>query len=408
MKCRSNWVALVAILVAPTTAVAGNGPWPALTGLGARANSAITAQTNPAGMSRFEKSEFIGQLAVVTVENEDTTAVTGLGLSSEDDDSSVYGGPLFYYVRPLSERWAVGLSMAVPGGFGDDYGSNSPTRYLVEEWSLAYVALVPAVSYKVNDQLSVGASAQINYAKYEVENSVLNVGEPDGEMTLEADGVTVSFNASLLYQFDDRTRVGLNYRSAVDMELEGDPEFRRLSTATRSVLDAAGLLNIDIDIDSKLPPVWLAGVYHELDNGWGIAVDVGRVEWSEFKLTEFGFLEGTLLEQSPEYDDTWTGSVGVSIPLQNKWTLGFGVAYAESPLESDTRTFLFRADKTFVLGAGVEYDLGDNRSMTFNLSYLDLGDGKIESPSVPFLGRLEAEYDEHWGLIFDLQYRWGT
>ncbi len=43
-----------------------------------------------------------------------------------------------------------------------------------------------------------------------------------------------------------------------------------------------------------------------------------------------------------------------------------------------------------------------------NFSYVDLGEGRIETPSVPVLGNLNAEYGEHWGLIFDLQFRWGS
>jgi len=404
-----NRILLLCVLLgAPVVVFAGNGPWPGLTGLNAKANTARTAQTNPAGMSRLSNSELIGQLAIVATETEDATAVTGLGLSSEDDDTGTYGGPLFYYVKPLNDRFHFGLSLAVPGGFGDDYGSNSPTRYLVEEWSLAYVALVPALSYRINDQWSVGVSAQINYANYEVENAVLNIGEPDGEMTLEADGVSVSFNGSVLYQINDTTRIGAGYRSGVDMELDGDPKFKRLSTTTRDLLDAAGLLNIEVDIESELPDIAMAGFYHDFDNGWGWAVDVARIGWSNFRLTEFGFLEGTLFEQDTDYDDVWAGSTGVSIPMNGRWTLGLGVSYSESPIDKDERTFLFRVDETWIFGAGLEYDLGNDRSVSFNFNYMDFGEGKIESPTVPFLGRLEAEYDKHWGMMFDFQYRWGS
>ncbi len=368
----------------------------------------MTAQTNPAGMSLLPTSEFIGQIGVVTTESEDTTSVSGLGLSREDNDSGVFGGPLFYYVRPLGDRWHVGLSLAVPGGFGDDYGSDSPTRYLVEEWSLAYVSLVPSLSYKLSDKWSIGVSLPVNYAGYEVENSVLNIGEPDGEMELDADGVAVSLNVGVLYQHSDATRFGLGYRSAVDMELEGEPDFSGLSVATENLLDAAGLLDRDVEIESKLPSIVSAGVYHEFENGWGWAMDVGRIRWSEFKLTEFGFLNGTLFQQDPDYDDAWAGSTGVSVPLNDQWTLGLGIAFMDSPVDKDTRTFAFRTDETWVFGAGFEYDRGNGRTVTFNLNYMDLGAGRIESPPVPVLGNLSAKYDEHWGLIFDLQFKWGS
>ena len=158
----------------------------------------------------------------------------------------------------------------------------------------------------------------------------------------------------------------------------------------------------------KLPSVYTAGIYHDFQNGWAGAFDVARINWSDFQLTEFGFLEGTFFEQDPDYDDVWAFSTGVSIPMNDRWTLGFSFAYTDSPIDEDERTFLFRVDETWMVGAGVEYALQNDRSMTFNLVYVDLGEGKIESPNVPFLGNLEAEYDEHWGVAFDFQYRWGS
>ena len=162
--------------------------------------------------------------------------------------------------------------------------------------------------------------------------------------------MSVSFNGSLLYQISDNTRIGLGYRTGVDMELEGDPEFKGLSTTTRDLLDAAGLLNIEIDIESELLGIVMAGIYHEFDNGWGWALDVAGIGWSDFRLTEFGFLEGTLFQQDTDYDDVWVGSTGVSISVNDRWTLGVGVSHSDSPTDDDERTFLFRVDETWLFG----------------------------------------------------------
>lgn len=406
MKTQRQIFTLYAVLLFSQSAFA-NDPSPGMSGVTAAANSAMTAQSNPAGMSRIEDSDLVVQLMALTTENEDTTAIPDLGLAREDDDSNLYGGPLFYYVRPLSERVHLGLSVAVPAGFGDDYGSESPSRYFVDEWSLTYISLVPAISYEINDQWSIGASVPINYARYELDNAVLNPGAADGAMELEADGVAVSFSLGLLYQHDAQTRFGLAYRSAVDMELEGDPEFSDLTAATEARLTASGAIDAEVEIGSKLPPMISAGAYREFANGWTWAVDVMRIQWSEFKLTEFAFLDGARFEREPDYDDTWAASTGVSFPLNDRWTLGAGGAYTDSPVDKATRTLGFRIDKTWVAGVGVNYDRGGGRSIAVNLNYIGMGKGKIESDPVPVLGTLEAEYDKHWGLLIDVQFRWG-
>jgi long-chain fatty acid transport protein len=403
---KRRWIMVIGLL-ASNVATADGGPWPAATGLTAVADSALTAQTNPAGMARLTDSDFIAQITVVSTQSDDETSVSGLGLSSSDEDSGVYGGPLFYYVRPLNDRLNVGISLSVPAGFGDDYGSGSASRYLVEEWSLVYVSLVPAISYRLNDQWSVGVSVPINYAKFDLENAVFNPGAADGKMELEADGVAASFNVGVLYELTDTTRVGFNYRSEAEMDLEGDPDFSGLSTATRDLLATSGALNADVEIGSNLPPMIMVGSYHEFENGVGWAIDIGQIQWSEFVLTEFGYFNGLRAERDSSYDDVWAGSTGVSIPLGGRWTLGLGVAYMETPVEDDTRTLGFRIDETWLIGAGLEFDRGNGRSIAANLSFIDLGDGRVQSEPIPVIGTVAAEYDEHWGVMLDLQFRWG-
>ena len=404
---KATLLTVVLLLLTMKTAHA-DGPWPGMSGVTATADSAMVTQSNPAGMSRLKDSEFILQLIALRNEYEDTVSIPDLGLSRESDDDNYYGGPLFYYVRPLSERVNFGLSLAIPAGFGDDYGSESPSRYFIDEWSLTYIALEPALSYKLNDQWSIGASIPINYARYTLDSAVLNPGAPDGEMELEADGVAISLRFGVLYQHDPQTRFGVTYRSAVDMELEGDPDFSGLSATTEARLTASGVIDADVEIGSKLPPVIMAGAHREFANGWSWAVDVGRIQWSEFKLTEFAYLDGDRFTREPDYDDVWAGSTGVSIPLNDRWTLGLGAGYTASPVSKSTRTFALRADEIWIAGMGVNYDRGGGRSIAVNLNYIGLGKGKIESDPVPVLGTLEAEYGNHWGLMLDVRFRWGA
>jgi long-chain fatty acid transport protein len=401
------WLACLYCVFSSGVQAAG-APWPTMTGLTAAADSALTVQSNPAGMARLTGSEFIGQVALIATQSDDRTSVSGLGLTGEQDDSSVIGVPLFYYVRPLSEKVNFGLSLAVPGGFGDEYGSDSPSRYLVEEWSLVYLSLVPAVSYRFSEQWSVGAAIPLNYARFDLENAVFNAEAADGRMEVDADAVAASFNLGVLFETSDKTRFGLSYRSEVKMDLEGSPDFSDLSTQTRDLLETSGALAAEVEIGSNLPPVISVGAYHEFANGWGGALDIGQIQWSKFVLTEFGYFDGERVERVTDYDDALAASMGVSIPVNDRWTLGFGVAYMDTPVDDDSRAMNFRMDKTWLVGAGVEHDRGDGRSITANLSFMDLGDGVVKSEPIPVLGTVEAEYEEHWGVLLDLQFRWGS
>jgi len=148
---------------------------PAGTGLFAGADSAETVFTNPAGMTRLEGAQMTlnGILAVDFSSFEVDEKVTTVdGGNPRDPQASLI--PSFYYSRQFRENWNFGYSLNVPTGFGATDGPNWAGRYYSDRSSLVYIALSPALAYKFNDSLSVGASVRIMYADSEVHTRVNN------------------------------------------------------------------------------------------------------------------------------------------------------------------------------------------------------------------------------------------
>lgn len=404
---RTGTLAACLLLTGPIAAGAQTGPWPAASGLTATGGSATTAASNPAGMALLERPEAVAQLVLLGTDSSETVSATGIAASSEDDNSSIYAIPSFYYARPMSERLALGVSLMVPAGFGDEYDDDAPSRYLATEWSLAYVALMPALSYRLNDQWTVGAGLALNYSKLTLENAVFNgLLEDDGEMELEADGFAMSFKLGAMWEPAAGTRLGLSYRSKVDTELEGTPDFSDLTDVTRDRLASAGLLDRDVELGGKLPSVWTVGGYQRLPNGWDVAADLAYVEWSKFQLIESSFVGDRLIQRGSDYEDVWAGSLGVSMPLAPRWRMGLGAAYMDSPIDPENRSFGFRISETWMVGIGLERQLANERSLAINLNYLDMGDGDIVSEEIDAIGVVESRYDTNRGLMLDLQFKW--
>ncbi len=126
---------------------------PALSGLVAQADDAESAFSAPAGMSRLEgshltvQSVYVNSFADFEVD-QDRTTIPG-GNPNKGEDPIII--PSVYYVRQLDDRWHAGASLSVPSGFGSDYGTTWSGRYETVDFSLVYIALTPAVSYRVND-----------------------------------------------------------------------------------------------------------------------------------------------------------------------------------------------------------------------------------------------------------------
>ena len=137
---------------------------PALSGIVAEADNAESVFAAPAGMSRLEgtnitvQTMYVRSLSSFDID-EGKTAVDG---GDPDNGSDPILIPSIYYVRQLDDRWHAGVSLTIPSGFGSDYGNTWAGRYNTVDFSLVYVALTPAISYRWKDQLSFGAGDGLN------------------------------------------------------------------------------------------------------------------------------------------------------------------------------------------------------------------------------------------------------
>src|SRR3990172_5351771 len=133
----------------------------AAAGWAARAQDAATAFTNPAGMTKLERSQLLvgTQLIFPSIHFNVKSGTDGfLGPSGETGNAGIITPRLSgFYVHKLSDKWRLGVSMVSYFGLGIDYGDAWAGRYYLQKALLLTAALVPAAAYKVNDWLSVGA-----------------------------------------------------------------------------------------------------------------------------------------------------------------------------------------------------------------------------------------------------------
>jgi long-chain fatty acid transport protein len=397
---------LVALAVAPALE-AGS---PAAAGLAAAASDdAQSAMSNPAAMTRLDESA-VSVSALVAygfgdfVVDEDATTVDGGNPSSGAEPVLI---PSLYYVRPLSERWRAGISFTIPTGFGSDYGGDWAGRYYTDNYSLVYVALTPALAYRFSERLSVGVASSINYTLSNGEVGINNLvpGVADGSLESELDGVGVSFSLSMLYELSDCTRLGLNYTSDSEADLDGDVKLRGLGPVLGPILEERGLDKLDIEVENTLPQRVVGGIYHEFDSGRYVTADVAWVDFSEFGTTGVA-LEGTDLAIDPPgiYDDIWALSIGAGFPIDERLTWKLGAMYLSQPIDEDDRGLSMRLDRIWGVGAGLSYDLGKGRGFDLNLTLIDYGEAPVDTGESLLRGRVVGENEDHYSLLLGVAY----
>ena len=246
----------------------------------------------------------------------------------------------------------------------------------------------------MTDKLSIAGSLALTYTTYEQRKAVPNIdpGYGDGTLRVDTDGLSVGFGLSALYEFNENTRLGFNYLSEIEPELDGRAKFSDLDPITESILDEAGLLNAKIDVTSRQPQSITLGVLHDRPNGHTVTVDAAWSDFSRFLVSEI-YVEGEqIIENKQEYDDAIAFSASYSWPISDRIRLGVGGLLVSDIVGRTNRTMAFRLDDMWSVGFGVKWKWRENRTLNVSLNYLTIGDAPVESPIIPGVGGVTGRY----------------
>jgi long-chain fatty acid transport protein len=404
-KLHSTLVLAGFAVLAYGSALATTGP--VQTGLFATADNAVSANINPAGLSRIKERELVFQgLYFDSTSNFEYT--TDKQAKSQTIDS---GGsttvPLIYFATPLTDK--IGAGAFVTGNaISEDFSNTGASSYLVTSYNLVTAQLQGNLSYQIMDKLAIGGGLSVNYTSFEYKSNVLNL-EPigPGEMKLESSDVTVSYVLGLLYEFTPQTRLGLVYHSQINPSLSDTPQFSNLGPGRQAQVDSGlGVFNQNVTMNLKIPQIIAGGIFHEFDNGDTTELDVGWVEASDFGFTEISFGDTELNRQGQNLQNIWLASLGYAHQLNPEWKVSAGFLYVSSAVSDKNRTFIFKPDSLWGVGFGGEYKASKDHIYGLNLNYYALGPADTEAYVSQIDETISGKYTEHYAIGLDFTFRW--
>ena len=384
-------------------------PYPFLTGLGASADNALTAGTNPAGIARLEGRAIDGELMWFSSESEWKSSFSEEDIRYNSKDSGDVVVPRIAWVEPINDDFTFSFTF-VGAAFTDDLGDSWPGRYFIIEYESLYASAFPSVAYRINENWSVAGSVSITYASFEQERAIRNFRDPgfgDGRSTLEADSTEFGFGLSALYELSDRTRFGLAYQSDVEPSRDADVSFRNVGPNTRAWMEELGIFGADIRLESQLPQSVLLGLYHEFENGHAITLDMAWLDFSEFVLSEYYFDGEALSETDTRYKDIYGVAASYTFPVSDRWSLGVGGGMTNEMVEDDERTITLRLDAVWTVGIAAEYQWTEDRTLRFGLAYIGVGDAPVETGVIPGLGSLRGKFDSRETVLLQIGLSYG-
>ncbi|MDH3559577.1 MAG: outer membrane protein transport protein [Gammaproteobacteria bacterium] len=384
-------------------------------------DDASTIYFNPAGMTRLPGRNVTGGVHVVdsNVDFKGSAVYNpthpgfaggppaGASIAGADDIDIGLTQPVpnFYYSHAYSPRSWIGIGVNAPFGLKTDYDANWIGRYHADKSELITININPSFAFKINEHASIGLGISTMYADAELTNWAdvgLQSGLPgtsDALATVKGDDWGFGFNGGIILQPSPQTRLGLHYRSQVNLELEGD-------------FTLTGITSTGASAEVSLPGTLSFSAYHEYNNQWAVMADVTWTEWSQLDSLVIKRTGTEPIISEFDWDDSFRVAIGATYRYNPTWLFRAGLAFDETPIRNaDLRTPRVPGEDRTWLAFGANYKYSKELSFDFGYAHLFVDDPKINNldaytPST-FTGfhLLTGEYDAAVD-IFSAQVNW--
>jgi long-chain fatty acid transport protein len=382
----------------------------AAAGRAALAQDASTAAGNPAGMTLLDRDQLEGGLLGILVTAKFDSDSTTYGGGDGGDAGGFVPAGSFSYVYGISPDLKVGVTAGSNFGLGLDYGGDWAGRYYVQKGEMVTMGVNPGVGYRVNDWLSIGAGFTILYGKLTqdvaVNNNPLGVGSSsDGKLKIDADDVGYGYNLGVLVQPRSGTRLGLTYRSEIELKFEDAVKTSNLSLFWDGVLNQMLGSNRNVDMEINMPQAVMFSVFHQLTDQWAIMANIGWQDQSEFGKTSISISSvdaASSVTADRNFHDTWHYALGAQYRFAPQWLLSAGVAYDQSPVDDKDRTPDMPLDRQIRYATGLQYDVDEDLTIGAAYTFLDAGAAEISLADNPVRGDLDGDYSSNYVNFFNV------
>ncbi|MEZ9158582.1 OmpP1/FadL family transporter [Vibrio lentus] len=330
-------------------------------GDGVYTRSAAAMWTNPATMSHMGESK-------TTI----NTMAFDLEMQYQDNQDSSGDGkghsvlPSFgaFHAHQVTDKLHLGIALGAVGGSSLDYGSEWAGAALLEDITLTAMQVNPSLSYKLNDQWSVGAGVQFSWAAFQQTTSAFTAKQ-DTDWAY-------GYNLGVMYTPTDKLKLGASYRSKLEHEFNNELK-GSLPGSNRS-----------LSTDIALPEIVDVSASYALNQQLDLLTSIQFHRWSAWDETVLDF--GASVGGNPvggipikrDWDDVWKFALGADYQLNSDWRLKAGFSYETSPQDDPSMQWV-----DLPVGEQYRYSVGastywDDILIDVFYEYADLGSVEMD------------------------------
>jgi long-chain fatty acid transport protein len=380
MQKKLSGLILASFLMSGTAAVGGGfaireqstiGQGSSFAGVAAGGGGLSSLFWNPAISSEYNEFGFISENNAALIA---PYSKSDLGSGNIGELAVVPAG---YFSYGLTDRLTIASSLNAPVGLTTDGRNGWAGNPRGDKSAVKTYNFNPTASYKVNDMLSVGLGAQIEFMSVVLTSRLPTPLAPQF-LNVEGDSIGVGFTAGVLFKPTDSTDIGIGFRSSVSHTLKGDG-------VTSAPLPAyVG----DISAKFQSPETVTVGIKQNMTEQLTLLAGVEWANWSRLKELR---IEGgpAPVVDSFAWKDSWYFSLGAEYAYNDALTLRTGVAYEKSPVPDATRSVRTPDNDRYWVSLGASYQFSEKMTANFAYSHVFMEDGDVAALNTSFKQHLD-------------------
>ncbi|MGL6316277.1 outer membrane protein transport protein [Vibrio sp. WXL103] len=360
----------------------------AYAGEAAIADNASAQWRNPALLTQLTGTQVsFGAIYVdpnISVDGEVTTKLLGRthrAQAKDFADSAVI--PNFYLSHQLNHQWFVGFAASTNYGMEADLGSDFAASHFGNQASITTMELNANLAYQINQQISIGAGlryilAEGHFGASVPEHSFWNNLGVSTLKYMEGDTTDWGWQIGGTWQINDNHRVGMAYKSEVDLTLKGHAHGFGFSGIEDKKISGT--------MDLPLPATFELASLHQLSEQWAVHASVNWTNWSAFDKLEANLddRDTPSMVKVENWRDNYRFALGTTYQASSKVTLRSGVAYDTSAVSDKNRTITIPETDRLWLSLGGSYQWSKQWTLDGGITYIKAKDADVtESRGYP-------------------------
>jgi long-chain fatty acid transport protein len=230
-----------------------------------------------------------------------------------DSDTGPCVMPAAGVTLPVNDRFTFGFGAYGVCGMGVDYPSNLYHNVTYTEYQLMKFA--PAIAHRINNNLSIGAALNLNYATME-----FHAGSPIEQPHKDGEVLGVGVTVGTMYKVSENVALGLAY--------ESKQSFSDFRFNTPGGTDKLRL---------NQPQSLTCGLGIKPTDRFRMAFDVSWIDWPQTvgkNLPSYTQNRSGATAWNMNWDEQFVYKLGCEYDVDNKTKLRLGYNYARNPLDS--------------------------------------------------------------------------